>query len=263
MPPRIMAGLVSKLLPSMPIRSAVSPTFWGPLRPRPLEPKPSWAKIELSEWTVAVARSEAAVVDVVVVLHLEDLLASEFGTGKVLRGGGEDAAWPEAVLKGGDQREGLERRARLAMAVGRQVEGLLLEVVAAHHRLDAAGLVVDHDHRRGRLDAGEGVVGGRLRRPPACRGRAWCGRRGRRRMRGPAPYLSTSCWRSHSVKYGASESTSGFSISDGGGEGLARRPPRTPRRRARPARSSSAAPGCAARQRRWGWRAVSRPRARR
>ena len=36
-------------------------------------------------------------------------------------------------------------------------------------------------------------------------------------MRARAPYLSTSCWRSHSLKYGASESTSGFSISDDAG----------------------------------------------
>ena len=48
------------------------------------------------------------------------------------------------------------------MAVGREVEGLVDEVVTADHRLDAAGVVVDDDDRSGRLDAGQRVEGGAL-----------------------------------------------------------------------------------------------------
>src|SRR5919106_6942846 len=39
------------------------------------------------------------------------------------------------------------------MTVGGEVEGVVLVVVAADHRLDAAGLVVEDDHRGGGRDA--------------------------------------------------------------------------------------------------------------
>ena len=47
--------------------------------------------------------------------------------------------WPSCERR--REREGLERRAGLALAVGGEVEGLPLEVEAADHRQHAAGLL--------------------------------------------------------------------------------------------------------------------------
>ena len=93
----------------------------------------------------------AVVVDVEVLVlrvrDLEDLLVR-----------GVAGARRDALTQRRREREGLERRARLAVSVGRQVEGVVLEVVAADHRLDLSGRVVDHDDRGGRRDAGEGAL---------------------------------------------------------------------------------------------------------
>ena len=71
----------------------------------------------------------------------------------LLRRRGEHLLGRAALLERGDQGERLERGAGLAVPVGRQVERLLLEVVAADHRPDpGVGVVQDHD-RGGGLDA--------------------------------------------------------------------------------------------------------------
>ena len=68
------------------------------------------------------------------------------------------------------EHERLERRARLALALGGEVERRAVVVVAADHRADLAGLVVDR-HQRGARAAGVGqpgadrVVGGLLEAP--------------------------------------------------------------------------------------------------
>src|SRR5215216_1675672 len=50
------------------------------------------------------------------------------------------------LLQGRDERERLERGARLAVTLCGQVERLLLVVVAPDHRPHATGRVVDYDH---------------------------------------------------------------------------------------------------------------------
>src|SRR6185503_8554990 len=60
----------------------------------------------------------------------------------------------------------LEGGARLSMTLGGEVEGPVLEVGAAHHSPDPAGLVVDRHQRRTRPDAREAardrLLGGAL-----------------------------------------------------------------------------------------------------
>ena len=64
----------------------------------------------------------------------------------------------DPLFEGGDQGERLDRGSRLAVAEGRQVEGLGVEVGAADHRLDPGVVVVEDDHRGGRRRVAEVAV---------------------------------------------------------------------------------------------------------
>ena len=78
-----------------------------------------------------------------------------------LRGRGEDLVGRAPLLERCHQGEGLERGSRLPLALGGEVERLRPVVIAADHRLDAAGDVVEHDDGRVQADA-SGAVGGDL-----------------------------------------------------------------------------------------------------
>ena len=74
---------------------------------------------------------------------------------KVAVFGGVDGFGRDPLFQRRDQGEGLDRGARLAVPLGRQVEGLGVEVGAADHRLDPGVVVVDHHHRGGRRRVAE------------------------------------------------------------------------------------------------------------
>jgi hypothetical protein len=62
---------------------------------------------------------------------------------------GEFGVRGDPLFERRQEREGLDRGARLPPPLGRQVEGRLFEVRPADHRLDPAGVIVDDDDRGG------------------------------------------------------------------------------------------------------------------
>ena len=83
------------------------------------------------------------------------------GTMNVLLLGGPHRVGRDAVLERGGEVEGLERRARLALALGGEVERAFVVVAPADHRAHLAGRVFDRDQRGGRaFGVGEVVVDG-------------------------------------------------------------------------------------------------------
>ena len=74
-----------------------------------------------------------------------------------------------ALLQRGDEHERLEGRSRLALALGGQVELVLVVVLPAHHRLDLPVTRVDGDERAVRIALLPEVVLDRApRRSAAC-----------------------------------------------------------------------------------------------
>ena len=86
-----------------------------------------------------------------------------------------------------------------------RLNGVVLEVGAAHHRLDPAGLVVDRHQRGARPDSRPGGRRWPARRPSAGPGRASCGSSARRRTHA-RPVAVDELLVSQLEKYGASES---------------------------------------------------------
>ena len=109
---------------------------------------PTWANTELSEKVVARAERGDAGVGALVVVDGEDLLRLRDVELDLPRG--PDRVRGDALAQGLGEDERLDGRAGLALALGREVERQLLVVVAADHRPDLAGVVVDRDQRGAR-----------------------------------------------------------------------------------------------------------------
>ena len=110
---------------------------------------------------------------------------------------------PVSLLQRRGEDEGLDRRAGLALALRRQVERARGVVAAADHRAHLAGLVVDrHEGRRRPAGLARYLL-------TAWSAASWSLRSSVVFTLSPpsnarrAPNRSTSCWRTHVVKYGA------------------------------------------------------------